>query len=279
MTHSSTKAKDQNSGTKDGASLSRRQLLRTGSLAALAGLGLTGCDALDQIAKSPSTTRRVMDSAQSLTYRFQRMLLNADALAREYEPSDIIQPMRPNGVTDPQDADYLALRENAFQTYQLQISGLVEKPLSLSLDQLMTMPSRSQITRHDCVEGWSCIAQWKGVPLADLMVLVKPKKTARYVLIRCYDTIEQGLSGGFRYYESIDLQDAYHPQTILAYEMNEGPLPIENGAPLRLRVERQLGYKMAKYIRSIELIESFADIEGGKGGYWEDRGYAWYAGI
>jgi DMSO/TMAO reductase YedYZ molybdopterin-dependent catalytic subunit len=106
--------------------------------------------------------------------------------------------------------------------------------------------------------------------------VVKPQ--ARYVLFHCLDTIDQGLSGDIKYYETIDLIDARHPQTILAYGLNDRTLPVENGAPLRLRVERQLGYKMAKYVRGITLVESFADIGGGKGGFWEDLGYDWYAG-
>ena len=138
------------------------------------------------------------------------------------------------------------------------------------------MPSRTQITRHDCVEGWSCIGKWKGAVLGPLLQQVGLKQNARYVVFYCADPMEGQES---KYYESIDLEDAFHPQTILAYEMNGQTLPIPHGAPLRLRVERQLGYKMAKYIMRIELVESFKHIAGGKGGWWEDRGYTWYAGI
>jgi DMSO/TMAO reductase YedYZ molybdopterin-dependent catalytic subunit len=141
------------------------------------------------------------------------------------------------------------------------------------------MPARTQITRHDCVEGWSCIAKWTGVPLAHVLDQASVKPQARFAVFHCLDTIEQGLSGEVKYYESIDMIDALHPQTILAYGMNDQPLPIENGAPLRVRVERQLGYKMAKYVHRIELMDEFASIGLGKGGYWEDRGYEWYAGI
>ena len=141
------------------------------------------------------------------------------------------------------------------------------------------MPSRTQITRHDCVEGWSAIGKWKGVPLAAILDRVGVKAQARFVVFYCFDTMEEGAKGPVRYYESIDLVDARHPQTILAYEMNDQTLPISNGAPLRVRVERQLGYKMAKYIRRIELVEDYSGIAGGKGGYWPDRGYDWFAGI
>jgi DMSO/TMAO reductase YedYZ molybdopterin-dependent catalytic subunit len=137
------------------------------------------------------------------------------------------------------------------------------------------MPSRTQITRHDCVEGWSCIGKWKGVQLSHLLDQAKLKPEARYIVFHCADT----LYGEALYYESIGLADALHPQTILAYEMNDETLTVPHGAPLRVRVERQLGYKMAKYIMRVEAVESFADLFGGNGGFWEDRGYEWYGGI
>ena len=160
--------------------------------------------------------------------------------------------------------------------YRLQVIGLIEQPASFTLTELREMPSRTQITRHDCVEGWSAIGKWKGVPLSALLDRVRPKPEARYAVFYCADPMDRQ---GRRYYESIDMEDAYHPQTILAYELNGQSLPIANGAPIRLRVERQLGYKMAKYVMSIQLVESFDKIGGGKGGFWEDQGYEWYAGI
>jgi DMSO/TMAO reductase YedYZ molybdopterin-dependent catalytic subunit len=141
------------------------------------------------------------------------------------------------------------------------------------------MPTRTQITRHDCVEGWSCIAKWSGVQLSRVLELAQVKPEARYAVFHCFDTMEQGMAGSVKYYGSIDLIDAFHPQTILAFDLNGKSLPVENGAPLRLRVERQLGYKMNKYVRAIELVSSYASIGDGQGGYWEDRGYDWYAGI
>ncbi len=150
----------------------------------------------------------------------------------------------------------------------------MENSLSLSLDDLRGLPSRTQITRHDCVEGWSCIAKWKGARFSEVLERVKPKPEAKFVVFHCFDTL--GLS---KYYESIDMVDAWHPQTILAYDMNDRPLPISNGAPVRLRVERQLGYKMAKYVKSISFASSLGPFGDGKGGYWPDRGYDWYAGI
>jgi DMSO/TMAO reductase YedYZ molybdopterin-dependent catalytic subunit len=141
------------------------------------------------------------------------------------------------------------------------------------------MPSRTQITRHDCVEGWSCIGKWKGVPLAAVLDRARLKPAARYIVFYCADALGQSGTEADKYYESIDLADAFHVQTILAYEMNDQVLPIPHGAPLRLRVERQLGYKMAKYVMRIEAVGSFGGILGGQGGFWEDRGYDWYAGI
>ena len=256
---------------------------RRGFLGLSASLGsavaLSGCDALDGFLHPESDVRGLLEKANDLTYRVQRMLLDSDALAAEFAESEIRQPMRPNGVTQPDDMEYLMLSSNDFRLYRLQVKGLVEKPLSLSLDELRAMPARTQITRHDCVEGWSCIAKWTGVPLAYVLDQAGAKPGARYVVFHCFDTIGRNLSGDLKYYESIDMLDARHPQTILAYGLNGENLPVANGAPLRVRVERQLGYKMAKYVHTIELVESFASIGGGKGGYWEDHGYDWFAGI
>jgi DMSO/TMAO reductase YedYZ molybdopterin-dependent catalytic subunit len=258
--------------------LTRRKLLRAG-LATAATLPLAGCDAFDFLTDRSNPVREWMISINGLTYRAQRALQAADQLAPEFNQSDVRQGQKPNGSTDPDTPDYLGLKERNFAGYQLEVDGLVERPKRFSLDQLRNMPSRTQITRHDCVEGWSTIAKWQGVPLKQILDEVGVKPEARYVMFHCYDALSRSLSGLELYYESIDLIDARHPQTILAYAMNDQPLPVANGAPLRVRVERQLGYKMAKYIRRIELISEFSAIGGGKGGFWEDRGYEWYAGI
>jgi DMSO/TMAO reductase YedYZ molybdopterin-dependent catalytic subunit len=257
--------------------ISRRHFVRAS--AAVSGLTLAGCDAIDQLSNTDGNVRKVLASANELTYRAQRLLLGSNWLAREYSESDIRQPQKPNGTESPDDEDYRALASSDFSNYRLEVGGLVEKPQRFTLQALRSMPTRTQITRHDCVEGWSCIAKWSGVPLSKVLELVQVKPEARYVVFRCFDTMEQGLEGPVKYYGSIDLVDAYHPQTILAFDLNDKPLPVQNGAPLRVRVERQLGYKMNKYIRAIELVSSFANIGDGKGGYWEDRGYDWYAGI
>lgn len=262
----------------DSSTISRRNLIKTGAAGfCLSSLG--GCNVLDGLNAPDSVLRAYMEWANELTFAAQRGLLDRHALAQEFSPADIKQAQRPNGVTNPQDTDYLDHVGNDFADYKLAVTGLVARPLSLSLPELKAMPTRTQFTRHDCVEGWSCIAGWTGVPLSIILQRANVLPGAKYLLIRCYDTIERTLSGGVKYYESIDLVDAMHPQTILAYGMNGAPLPVPNGAPLRLRVERQLGYKMAKYVHTIELVESFSQVGRGKGGYWEDRGYEWYAGI
>ena len=261
-----------------GNPLRRRDLLK--AFGALGGLAVAGCDRLS----IEQHSRSVLDAANSLTYRVQRLLVGADQLAPEYSEADISPAFRANGSTDPLDEEYLNLVDNHFADWRLTVDGLVDRKLSLSLKELRALPARTQITRHDCVEGWSCIGKWTGVPLAEILLRAGVKPEARFVVLHCADTLDDG--GGsdvdpesIRYYESIDLIDAAHPQTILAYDMNGKPLTVPHGAPLRLRVERQLGYKMAKYIMRIELVQSFADLHGGRGGYWEDRGYEWYAGI
>jgi len=162
-----------------------------------------------------------------------------------------------------------------FTDWRLTVAGLVGQELSLSMDDIRALPQRSQITRHDCVEGWSAIGEWTGPQLSAILELAGIQDGARYLVFRCADNLN-----GADYYESCDMDDAMHPQTIVAHMLNGEPLPERNGAPLRLRLERQLGYKHAKYLTAIEIVASLEDIGEGKGGYWEDRsGYQWYAGI
>lgn len=260
-----------------GFQLSRRKFLIGAAIGATVPV-LSGCDVLDGHSTG-STVRSVLESANSLTCRVQRMLAGRDALAQEFSEADIRQPQRPNGTTAPEDESYKTLLSRNFSDWKLEVGGLVENPVSFTLGQLQAMPSRTQITRHDCVEGWSCIAKWTGVPLALILDMARPKPAARYVVLHCMDTMERSLSGNIVYYGSIDLHDARHPQTILAYGLNGRPLPVENGAPLRARVERQLGYKQPKYLRGIELVEDFKTLGQGRGGYWEDNGYDWHGGI
>jgi len=258
--------------------LSRRNLLGFGAVGA-SSLLLSGCDQFDFLGDRDNSVRHTLEKANSLTYRAQRLIAGEQALAREYSPTEIRQGQRPNGSTDPTGADYLALKANNFADYKFSVIGLVENPVSFSLAELRNMPSRTQITRHDCVEGWSCIAKWTGTPLKGILDQAKVKPEARFIVYHCYDTMGGGLSEPVPYYESSDLIDGRHPQTILAYGLNDQVLPVANGAPIRVRIERALGYKQPKYVHTIELVDSFATFGGGKGGYWEDNGYDWYGGI
>jgi DMSO/TMAO reductase YedYZ molybdopterin-dependent catalytic subunit len=257
--------------------ISRRRLLGLGG-AGLSSIALGGCDLFDGLGDRNGGARGFLATANDLTYRVQRLLIGRDALAPEYAQSEIRQGQRPNGSTDPKSAEYLALKDTDFADYRLKLTGLVETPKSYSLAELRNMPSRTQITRHDCVEGWSCIAKWTGTPLSRVLDEVKLKPAARYLVFHCYDNMGSR-SGQVYYYESCDLIDARHPQTILAYGLNDAALPVANGAPMRVRIERALGYKQPKYVHTIEAVSGFAHIGRGKGGYWEDRGYDWYGGI
>jgi DMSO/TMAO reductase YedYZ molybdopterin-dependent catalytic subunit len=255
-------------------SANRRNWLK--AAAALGGLAASGCDRLVQ---DPGV-RKALASAEGLNFKVHRALQDRTALAREFTKGDISRDFRANGSIRPGDADYRAFAEGGFTDWRLQIGGLVERPLALSLAELRAAPARTQITRHDCVEGWSSIGEWTGARLGPLLDRAGLKPEARFVVFYCMDTLD-GRAGGEagRYYESLDLIDAYHPQTILAYDMNGRALPVGHGAPLRLRVERQLGYKHAKYLKRIEAVADLSQIRGGRGGFWEDRGYEWYAGI
>jgi DMSO/TMAO reductase YedYZ molybdopterin-dependent catalytic subunit len=257
--------------------LNRRRFLTRAGLGASA-LALSGCKVLDSLNDYDDPLRNFMESANKVTYGTQRFL-SGDRLAPEFTKADIRQGQRPNGTTNPVDADYQALASSGFADWRLKVIGAVENPLTLTLADLQSRPSRTQITRHDCVEGWSCIAEWTGAPLGAVLAEAKPKPEARFAVFYCHDTMEQSLSGAVKYYESIDMVDAFHPQTILAYGLNGSALPVSNGAPLRVRVERALGYKMAKYIHTIELVSVLPAYGKGHGSYWADKGYDWYAGI
>ena len=248
--------------------LARRGLLQAAG-ATLGALWLSGCD---QIAENPQVVK-ALAGAEVLNRRVQR-LLGRGALAREFTRADITPAFKANGTVNPPDADYQAMVANNFADWKLVVDGLVERPLALSLDQIKALPSRTQITRHDCVEGWSCIGEWTGAKFGALMDLARLKPEAKHIVLYCADTL-----GGRKYYETLDVVDVHHPQTILAYAMNGAPLTVAHGAPLRLRAERYLGYKQAKYVMRLEAVDRYDHIAGGQGGFWEDQGYDRYGGI
>ena len=255
-----------------GIESNRRRFLRA-SAAAAGALALAGCEKLSHSEWFP----RVLGAGERLNRKVQQALGGRRSMAQEFTPADLSPDFRSNGTSMPDNPQYQAMVANGFADYRLKVDGLVAKAAEFSPADLRALPSRTQITRHDCVEGWSAIGKWKGAKLASLLDLVKPAPDARFVVFHCADPMEA--NGSSPYYESIDMDDAYHVQTVLAYELNDKALPVANGAPIRLRVERQLGYKHAKYVMRIEVVSSFDKIAGGKGGYWEDNGYEWFAGI
>lgn len=253
----------------------RQWIMRAGALAS--ATALAGCD---KLGANPAF-RGLLKTAETVNLKVHQAIAPRSAMAQEFTTADLSPTFKGNGTTNPLDAPYVDFVKNAFTNWTLVIDGLVEKPAQYSLAQLRSLPARTQITRHDCVEGWSAIGQWTGVPLTALLQQCKPSAQAKYLVFHCADTFP-GRNGAARvpYYESIDMEDAYHVQTILAYALNGKSLPVANGAPLRLRVERQLGYKQAKYITRIEVVASLEKFGNGGGGFWEDRsGYPWYAGI
>jgi len=232
---------------------------------------LSGCDRLVR----NEHFRDALFSAENFHKWAQRGLMARDALAHEFRPDQISPIFRANGTANPNTPEYKALWRKGFADWRLRVDGEVDSPLSLSLSQLRTLPHREQITRHDCVEGWSAIGKWTGPRLSLILDAARLQPAANYLVFHCADTL-----GGRPYYESIDLVDAFHPQTIMAWAMNDRVLGVPYGAPVRLRVERQLGYKHAKYVQRIEAVASLDGLYGGKGGYWEDvADYEWYAGI
>jgi DMSO/TMAO reductase YedYZ molybdopterin-dependent catalytic subunit len=244
----------------------KRRLFLASSLSTLAG-----CGPISAALSQNEGIQRVLASAEPLDH----LLIGTRGLAREYADRDVDRNFRVNGFATPADARYGALVADNFSSYRLVVDGAVARPQALSLGQLYRLSQRTQITRHDCVEGWSAIGKWSGVPLSALLDVVEPRPEARYVVFRCMDND----GSGNLYYESLDLHQARHPQTLLALRLNDAPLDPDHGAPLRLRIPTQLGYKSAKWIARLELVGGFARINGGKGGYWEDQGYEWYAGI
>jgi DMSO/TMAO reductase YedYZ molybdopterin-dependent catalytic subunit len=250
--------------------ITRRALIS--GLAVGSGAILSGCDAIGR----NESFRKLILNAEGGNFKIQRALTDRMALAREFAPEDLSPIFRANGTKLPEGEAYAAHIASKFANWRVRVDGLVAHPQSFDMATIRSMPQRTQITRHDCVEGWSAIGKWTGVPLKLLLDAAGLSANARYIVFHCADM----MNGQNRYYESIDLVDALHPQTILAWALNDAVLPVGNGAPLRLRVERQLGYKHAKYVERIEAVNDLSKLYRGKGGYWEDgSGYEWYAGL
>ena len=194
---------------------------------------------------------------------------------KTYTRKDIAPFFRVNGYP-PETEEFYRLRDNSYKDWRLNVGGMVEHKLSLSLDELKAMPRKEQITKHICIQGWSAVGEWGGVHMREIIARCKPDKRAKYVVFHAYDVDANGKP----FYEALRVSDMKDPLTILAYEMNWKPLSIEHGAPLRLRCERKLGYKMVKYIKSIEFVEDFKYIGEGRGGYREDNVlFDWEASI
>jgi DMSO/TMAO reductase YedYZ molybdopterin-dependent catalytic subunit len=232
----------------------------------LSALGLAGCGPAKQ--QLTDSLRGMLSSVEGINYR----LIGTRGMAKLYSEADINRNYRVNGLDTPADARYVqAYANGTWAGYRLPIAGLVESPHVFTLPELRAMPRLTQVTRHDCVEGWSVVGKYSGVVLSTVLAMARPKPEARYVVFRCFDKDQSGSE----YYESLDLTQAAHPQTMLALELNDAPIDPDHGAPVRLRIPTQLGYKSAKWVRGIEL----AAARPGTGGYWEDQGYEWYAGI
>jgi len=194
-----------------------------------------------------------------------------DPDTKRYTEKDISPYLWPNGLL-PTSGEYKELADGGYQAYKLRVDGLVEKPQEFSLVQLKAMPKQEQITAHYCIQGWSGVAKWAGVPMRHIMELVKPTPAARYAVFYSFG---EGGDGGM-YYDAHKMQNMKHELTVLAYEMNGQQLSTVHGAPLRLRCENQLGFKQVKWIRAIEFVDDFSRIGSGEGGYNEDHEFYGY---
>lgn len=249
--------------------LTRRNLITTGLAAAA---GVAGLAAAERIATRygliPPDAGGWLGPGEVLTYAAQRLLMGHHAMAREFSRSEVSK-VHPISGYPPQTDEYQRLLHGGFKDYRLPVDGLVARPVVLSLADIKRMPVRSQITEQSCEEGWSFIAEWHGTPLYNLLHQVGVSTRARYIAFYAFD-------GSF---DSLDLTDAYHPQTFLTYGLSGNELPIDYGAPVRLKVPRQVGYKSIKYLSRISVTDSMQHIGSGQGSNQPDYGYTWYAGI
>jgi DMSO/TMAO reductase YedYZ molybdopterin-dependent catalytic subunit len=249
--------------------VTRRKVLAAG-VAAAAGAGALGVAArlAARYGLIPPDHGGVYGVGETLTYAAQRILTSRQSLAREFPPDAISKVAPVNG--DPPEADaYQRLLADDFANWRLAVDGLVARPASFSLEQLRRLPARSQTTQLICEEGWSYIAEWTGVPLSHVLDLAGVLPQARYVVFYPFD----------EWWDSLDMQDALHPQTLLAYGMNGRPLSPGHGAPVRLRAPRQLGYKSFKYLSRLTVTDRMDHFGAGQGSAAAESGYSWYAGI
>ncbi len=250
-------------------SITRRRLITAGVAGAAGVSGLAVADRLAQrYGLIPPDGGGLYGVGETLTYAAQR-ILTSHSYAREFRRDQISKTPFANGAP-PNDPEFKRLQQSGFADWRLSIDGLVARPLSFSVHDLMNYPSSSQITHLACEEGWSFIAEWTGVPLSHVLERAGTLPQAKYVV---YRSIEPD------WWESVDMADALHPQTLITYGMNGGELPVGHGGPLRLRVPRQLGYKSVKYITRITVTDSLKQFGKGLGSASPEGGYAWYAGI
>jgi DMSO/TMAO reductase YedYZ molybdopterin-dependent catalytic subunit len=249
--------------------VSRRRLITTG-LGALAGVGaLRGTvSVMDRAGLIPANCRGVYGLSETLTYAGQRLLTRLPSMAREFDRSQISTVIPVNGPA-PKTDPYQRLRAGGFADWRLTVDGLIDRPGSLSLAEIRQLPARSQITHQACEEGWSFIAEWTGARLEDVLTHVGMRPEARFVFFFTFDG----------WWDSLDMDDALHPQTLLAYAMNGPAMPLDHGAPLRLKVPRQLGYKNLKYLTKMTVTDSAKGIGNGLGSSAPAAGYSWFAGI
>ncbi len=248
---------------------SRRKLITTGLVTAAGASGLAVAGRLADIyGLIPPDHGGIYGVGETLTYAGQRLLMANHSLAREFDRSQITKSVPVNGEP-PQTEDYQRLLAGKFADWRLKVDGLVARPALLSLAELKSYPSRTQITHQACEEGWSFIAEWTGVPLSYVLDVAGVLPQAKYVAYFAFDES----------WDSLDMPEALHPQTLLAYGMNGRELPTPHGAPLRMKVPRQLGYKSVKYLSRITVTDTLKNIRNGQGSISPDLGYSWYAGI
>lgn len=250
--------------------LSRRKLITTGltTAAGVSGLGLAALLA-EHFGLVPPDNGGIFGVGETLTYAAQRILMSRHSLAREFNRSQISKVAPVNGKP-PENETYHRLLAGGFQDWRLTVNGLVAHPASFSLAELKRFPSGTQITHQACEEGWSFIAEWTGVRLSTVLNFVGVGPEAKYVVYFSHDEA---------WWDSLDMPDAFHPQTFLAYGMNGQELPVDHGAPIRMRVARQLGYKSVKHLKQIMVTDTLKNVGDGRGSPGPAIGYSWYAGI